>query len=81
MKELPTGKGYADLALIPFLPNTPAMVIELKHNKSSESALQQIKDKKYDDALKHYRGNLLFVGINYDEKTKKHECKIEKLVL
>ena len=81
VKELPTGKGYADLALIPFLPNIPAMVIELKHNKSSESALQQIKDKKYDDALKHYRGNLLFVGINYDEKTKKHECKIEKLVL
>ncbi|MCQ2218764.1 MAG: ATP-binding protein [Paludibacteraceae bacterium] len=81
VKELPTGKGYADLALIPFLPNIPAMVIELKHNKSSETALQQIKDKKYDDALKHYRGNLLFVGINYDEKTKKHECKIEKLVL
>ncbi len=81
VKELPTGKGYADLALIPFLPNIPAMVIELKHNKSSETALQQIKDRKYDDALKHYRGNLLFVGINYDEKTKKHECKIEKLVL
>ncbi len=81
VKELPTGKGYADLALIPFLPNIPAMVIELKHNKSSETALQQIKDKRYDDALKHYRGDLLFVGINYDEKTKKHECKIEKLVL
>ncbi len=81
VKELPTGKGYADLALIPYLPNIPAMVIELKHNKSPETALQQIKDKKYDDVLKHYCGNLLFVGINYDEKTKKHECKIEKLVL
>ncbi|MBQ0029485.1 MAG: PD-(D/E)XK nuclease domain-containing protein, partial [Bacteroidales bacterium] len=81
VKELPTGKGYADLALIPFLPNIPAMVIELKHNKSTESALQQIKDKQYDEVLKHYRGDMLFVGINYDEKTKKHECKIEKLVL
>ena len=42
VKELPTGKGYADLVLIPYLPNIPALVIELKHNKSAESALQQI---------------------------------------
>ena len=25
-------------------------------------------------------GNLLLVGINYNKKTKKHECKIEKFV-
>ena len=79
VKELPTGKGYADLVLIPYLPNIPALVIELKHNKSSESALQQIKDKKYHESLKNYYGNMLFVGINYDEKTKEHTCKIEKI--
>lgn len=78
-KELPTGKGYADLVLIPYLPNIPAMVIELKHNKSAESALQQIKDKNYCQALNNYKGDLLFVGINYDEKTKDHKCKIERL--
>ena len=80
IKELPTGKGYADLVLIPYLPNIPAMVIELKHNKSTESALQQIKDRNYHESLNHYYDNLLFVGINYDEKTKKHTCKIERFV-
>lgn len=80
VKELPTGKGYADLVLIPYLPNIPAMVIELKHNKSAESALRQIKEKNYCQALNQYKGDLLFVGINYDEKTKEHQCKIERLV-
>ena len=78
VKELPTGKGYADLVLIPYLPNIPALVIELKHNKSAESALQQIKDKDYNQALNHYKGDLLFVGISYDEKTKEHTCRIER---
>ncbi len=80
IKELPTGKGYADLVLIPYLPNIPAMVIELKHNKSTESALEQIKDRNYHESLNLYYDNLLFVGINYDEKTKKHTCKIERFV-
>ena len=81
IKELPTGKGYADLALIPFVPNIPAMIIELKNNKSADSAINQIKEKKYDDLLEHYRGDLLFVGINYDQKSKEHQCKIEELVI
>ncbi|MCQ2313734.1 MAG: ATP-binding protein [Bacteroidales bacterium] len=79
IKELPTGKGYADLALIPYVPNIPAMIIELKNNKSAESAINQIREKKYDDLLEHYRGRMLFVGINYDEKTKEHECEIEEI--
>lgn len=79
IKELPTGKGYADVAFIPFVPNLPAIIIELKNNKSAQSALKQIKERKYDDALSNYRGNMLFVGINYDENTKKHECIIEKI--
>ena len=80
IKELPTGKGYADLVLIPFLPNIPALVVELKHNKSAETALNQIKEKNYCQALEGYYDNLLFVGINYDEKTKEHSCKIERFV-
>ena len=79
IKELPTGKGYADLVLIPYLPNIPAMVIELKHNKSTESAIEQIKKRNYCQALDQYYDNLLFVGINYDEKTKEHTCKIERV--
>lgn len=79
IKELATGKGFADMALIPYVPNVPAMVIELKHNNTTETAIQQIKDKVYDERLHHNRGNLLFVGINYEEKTKTHTCKIERL--
>jgi hypothetical protein len=80
IKELPTGKGYADLVLVPYLPNIPALVIELKHNKSAESAIEQIKKRNYCQALDQYYDNLLFVGINYDEKTKEHTCKIERFL-
>ena len=53
IKELPTGKGYADLALIPYVPNIPAMIIKLKNNRPAESAINQIKEKKYDDLLRN----------------------------
>ena len=56
----------------------PAVMIELKWDKSAEGAIQQIKNKEYIDALKDYQGDLLLAGINYDEKTKKHSCIIEK---
>ena len=74
-----TGKGFADVVFIPFVPDIPAMIIELKRNGSAESAMNQIKEKKYFDSLSHYSGNLLFVGINYDEESKTHTCKIEEL--
>ncbi len=79
IKELPTGKGYADVALIPFIPNIPAIIIELKNNRTAIGAINQIKERRYDDALSHYRGSLLFVGISYNESTKHHECLIEKM--
>ena len=37
-----------------------------------------VKNKEYIDALKDYQGDLLLAGINYDKKTKKHSCIIEK---
>ena len=76
IKEMTTGKGFADVVFIPFYPGKPAMIIELKRNSSTESALSQIQAKEYYDSLEHYQGNLLFVGINYDEKSKKHQCEI-----
>ncbi len=78
IKEMTTGKGFADVVYIPYVPDMPALVIELKHNKCADSAIDQIKDKKYFDSLNHYTGDLLLVGINYDEKTKEHECRIER---
>lgn len=55
----------------------PAIMIELKWDKSAVGALEQIKEKRYGNALKDYQGNLLLVGINYNKTTKKHECVIE----
>ena len=80
IKEMTSGKGFADVVFIPFVPDIPAMIIELKHNRTSESALNQIQEKQYFDSLSAYSGNLLFVGINYDENTKTHECRIERFV-
>ncbi|MCR5453607.1 MAG: ATP-binding protein [Bacteroidales bacterium] len=78
IKEMTTGKGFADVVFIPVLTDNPAMVIELKRNGTSESALNQIKERKYFDSLAHYKGRLLLIGINYDEDTKTHTCEIEE---
>ena len=58
---------------------SPAMVVELKCDASADGVLAQIREKHYADSLKDYKGNLLLVGINYDKKTKKHDCMIEKM--
>lgn len=58
--------------------SNPAMVVELKYDKSAEGALEQIKKKQYADCLKDYSGEVLLVGINYDKDDKRHICKIEK---
>ena len=79
IKEMTTGKGFADVVFIPFVPDIPAMIIELKRNDSTESAIDQIKEKKYFDSLEHYKGQLLLIGISYDEKEKTHSCRIERL--
>jgi hypothetical protein len=57
----------------------PIMVIELKWNKSAQGAIDQIKNRNYPKALEGYGSDILLVGINYDEKTKKHDCVIEKM--
>ncbi len=77
-RELPTGKGIADIVLVPRRNvDKPAIVIELKYNKSAEGAIRQIKDKQYSEALRDYVGEIVLVGINYDKKTRMHECVIE----
>ena len=56
----------------------PVLVIELKWNQSDEGAIRQIKRQDYPLALREYGGEILLVGINYDSKSGKHTCKIEK---
>ena len=79
-REYATGKGYADLVMIPRRNvNKPALVIELKFNHSIDTALDQIKRKDYPSKIAEYTGDILLVGINYDKDTKQHTCKIERL--
>lgn len=83
VREMPAGKGFADFTFIP-RSNAgfrPAMIVELKYNQSAETAIKQIKEKKYHGALSGYSDKILLVGINYnaDGSDKKHHtCVIEE---
>ena len=77
-RELQGGEGFADLVFVPRTGNhNPAMIVELKWNQSTGIALGQIKDRNYIRCLKDYHGKVLFVGVNYDKKSKKHTCQFE----
>jgi hypothetical protein len=79
IEELPTGIGYADVVYLPKKSSTmPIMVVELKWNKSAEGAIAQIKNRNYPQVLEEFGSDILLVGVNYDEKSKKHTCIIEK---
>ncbi len=81
-RELPTGKGYADLVYLPKPGvNKPALLIELKYDKSALTAITQIKEKNYLQFFKDYKGEVLLVGINYSKDTKTHQCIIERAKL
>ena len=85
--ELDSGKGYVDIAYLPApkYSDKPALVIELKYNKTADTAMNQIRRQKYDDRLEHYKGNILLVGIDYDKDVpndkpefKHHKCRIDE---
>ena len=81
-RELPTGEGFADIVYIPKKKSEyPAILIELKYNRNADSAIKQIKEKRYTGKLLDYADNLILVGINYGKRSRKHTCKIEKLSL
>ena len=77
-RELDTGKGFADIVYIP-RPGCdyPVLLMELKFNDDVDSAIRQIKEKRYNGRLTYYLDNLVLVCINYDKQTKKHRCVIE----
>lgn len=81
LRELPTGRGFADFVFLPkpeYRNDYPALVVELKWNRNVKTALQQIKEKKYPDAIRNYMGNILLIGISYDKGSKEHQCLIEE---
>ena len=80
-RELASGKGFADLVLIPRKNvDSPALVIELKYDKAVNTAIEQIKQRQYPAKVAQYTDNLLLVGITYERDTKQHRCCIERLV-
>ena len=85
--ELDSGKGFADIVYLPSskYPDKPALLVELKYNRSADTAISQIKRQQYPDRLEHYKGNLLLIGIDYDREIpsdkpefKHHHCRIER---
>ena len=82
VREFPGGKGFADFVFIP-RSNAgwrPAMVVELKYNQSADTAIKQIREKRYHGALAGYSDKIMLVGVNYDAdgSDKKHTCVIEE---
>ena len=79
IREMPAGKGFADFVFLPRANagNRPAMIVELKYNQSADTAIRQIKEKRYQGALVGYEGKILLVGISYDSE-KHHTCSIEE---
>lgn len=87
-RELAGGKGFADIVFVPRkFRDVPAIVVELKWDKSSDAAIAQIKKKQYMQSLKDYHGQVILAGINYDstdstkDDYKRHSCSIEKINL
>lgn len=83
VREMPAGRGFADYVFIPkpeYAGRLPALVVELKWDKDARTALKQIKEKQYTQAVECYAGEILLVGVSYDKKSRKHQCLIEKVV-
>ena len=77
-RELASGKGFADIVLIPRKNvDSPAIILELKVNKDADSAIDQIHRKNYPAKVAEYTDNLILVGVSYDRQTKQHNCRIE----
>ena len=80
VREMPAGRGFADVVFLP-LPSCvkPAVIVELKYDRSVRSAISQIREKQYPQVLEGYSGEIVLVGVNYDKDSKEHSCVIEKI--
>ncbi|MCI8729612.1 MAG: AAA family ATPase [Lachnospiraceae bacterium] len=79
IREMPSGKGFADIVFLPKkYTDRPALIVELKWDKSVEGDVGQAKERRYPEVLEKYGGRVLLAEISYDKKSKKHECVIEE---
>ncbi|MBD5089442.1 MAG: AAA family ATPase [Clostridiales bacterium] len=78
-REMLSGKGFADLVFLPRKESDkPALVVELKYDKTAKGAVEQIKEKNYPKTIESYVGKILLVGVNYEKQNKSHSCIIEE---
>ena len=78
--ELASGCGYADVVLVPTVPQKPIIIIELKKDGEPAVALEQIKTRNYAHAFRYHPGReAVLVGITYDAESKHHRCLIERM--
>ncbi|OON99398.1 MAG: AAA family ATPase [Epulopiscium sp. Nele67-Bin004] len=76
-REEKSGKGYVDFILHPKNSIDPPIIVELKRNSSTRTAIKQVLEREYiDKYLKNYNRNVLVVAINYSDKKKTHTCTI-----
>ena len=80
IREMPPGRGFADMVFVPWHNvNMPAIVVELKWKQSAQTAMDQIRERNYPEAMKDYVGEVMLCGVNYDKETKVHTCVIERI--
>lgn len=85
LEELPAGAGYADIVYLPKKDSLfPVLVIELKWNQSADSAIEQIRSRRYPEAVSRYGSDILLVGISYNKDApagqRRHQCRIEHYI-
>ena len=76
-KEDTSTKGRADITFTPYDNEHKPMIVELKVNSTPSDAIKQIIEKEYFNCLGNYHGDVILLGISYNDKTLKHESKIE----
>ena len=77
MDELPSGRGYADVAYLPRRGSgRPALLVELKWDDPVRAAVDQVLDRDYPQVLRDLGVPILLVAVTYDAKTKRHVCRI-----
>jgi hypothetical protein len=80
--EFPSGIGFVDILYIPKPKHFryPCILVELKWNRSVNSAMSQILNNNYPQKIRELSdSDILLIGINYDVKNKKHTCAIMEL--
>jgi hypothetical protein len=82
LRELASGKGFIDLLFLPkpLHLDKPAILVELKCDKTAKGAIEQVKEKNYTEKIQQYTGKIILVGINYDRETKMHSCVVEEFI-